>query len=508
MSKSDKSRRVSRQNEPDQGQDVLHQDVQFAEKLLNTAHAIVLVLDLDGKILRFNSYTEHLTGHTLEEVQGKSWFETFLPQHDRERIREIFSQAISGVRTHGNINPIVTKDGNERVIEWFDAPLTDEKSRLVGVLCIGQDITEKRQIEKAKDQQQERLRAILNTTVDAIITINKQGIVDSFNPAAEKLFGYQASEVVGQNVKLLMPQPYHSEHDGYIARYLKTGEKKIIGIGREVVARRKDGSVFPIDLAISEVDHLGFFVGILRDITDRKIAEKQLLDQQNMLRELAMELSLSEERERRLIAAELHDRVGQTLAAAKIKLGVLRQTEGNAKFANELGHIHEIINQTIQATRSLTFELVSPVLHELGLEAALESLVNNAATTHGLRCRFEDDGQSKPLNEATRVTLYKAVRELLINIVKHAGAESFSVSVGRDRQSIRIQVEDDGVGFDMPEEGFHMSKKGGFGLFNIGDRLSYLSGTFEFESQPGHGTRVTLIAPLDIESPNKHGEGI
>ena len=124
----------------------------------------------------------------------------------------------------------------------------------------------------------ERLRAILETAVEGIITIDHRGIIESFNPAAEKIFGYQAAEAIGQNVKLLMPEPYRREHDGYIANYHQTGHARIIGIGREVIGRRKDGSTFPMDLSVSEVNLAGrrLFTGFVRDITDRKAAEKAL----------------------------------------------------------------------------------------------------------------------------------------------------------------------------------------------------------------------------------------
>ena len=128
------------------------------------------------------------------------------------------------------------------------------------------------------EESEARTRTILETAVDAIITIDERGKVESMNPAAERLFGYADTEVIGQNVKMLMPEPYRHEHDGYLHNYLTTGQKKIIGIGREVVGLRKDGSTFPMDLAVSEVQlgHRRLFTGIVRDISDRKEKEEQL----------------------------------------------------------------------------------------------------------------------------------------------------------------------------------------------------------------------------------------
>ncbi len=138
---------------------------------------------------------------------------------------------------------------------------------------------EREKAEEALRESEARTRSILNTTVDGIITITERGIVESLNPAAERIFGYCAAEVIGQNVKMLMPEPYRSEHDGYIGNYTRTGEAKIIGIGREAVGRRKDGSTFPMDLAVSatRLDRQCLFTGVVRDITELNELDARVL---------------------------------------------------------------------------------------------------------------------------------------------------------------------------------------------------------------------------------------
>src|SRR6266508_5303510 len=135
-------------------------------------------------------------------------------------------------------------------------------------------------------QAEERMRSVVNHVVDGIISIDDHGTITTFNPAAERIFGYAAAEVVGRNVSILMPEPYHGQHDGYIANYLRTGQAKIIGIGREVVGQRKDGTSFLMDLSISEV-RLGdrrLFTGMVRDITERKRAEEALRESEQRMR--------------------------------------------------------------------------------------------------------------------------------------------------------------------------------------------------------------------------------
>lgn len=233
------------------------------------------------------------------------------------------------------------------------------------------------------------------------------------------------------------------------------------------------------------------------EIEERKYNEKKLLEQQDKLRSLSSALLLAEERERRRIATELHDHIGQNLAVTKIKLGGLRETlASNKADAKALDDVRGLIEQTLQDTRSLTFELSPPVLYELGLEAALAWLADRSLEKHGLRVEFKDDGQPKPLDDGCRVIAFQAVRELLFNIVKHARAQSATLSVRKDDNEIRIDIEDDGIGFESAEVEASETGSRGFGLFSVRERLGPIGGHLEIKSEPGRGTRVGLVLPL------------
>jgi PAS domain S-box-containing protein len=236
--------------------------------------------------------------------------------------------------------------------------------------------------------------------------------------------------------------------------------------------------------------------GVMRDISEQKEAQAQLLGYQEQLRSLASELSLAEERERRRIATELHDRVGQALAVSKMKLGVLRENASAADQGEWIDDIRSLIEQAIQETRSLIFEISSPILYELGLEAALEWLAEKMEQQRALSCRYRDDGQPKVLEEDLRVLLFQATRELLVNVARHAQANQVGISTRRDGNRMVVVVEDDGLGFDPSKISSWWAKNRGFGLFSIGERLKYVGGSLKVESQPGRGTRITLSVPL------------
>ena len=240
-----------------------------------------------------------------------------------------------------------------------------------------------------------------------------------------------------------------------------------------------------------------YYEGTAQNITKRKEAEEKLMLYQQQLRSLASELSLAEERLRRRIAAELHDHIAQNLAISKIKLESLKD-DVKPGLAKSLKDVINLISQTIDASRSLTFEISPPVLYELGFEAAVGWLVRQTRQRFGLDVEFINDEKPKPLNADIRVLLFQAVRELLVNVVKHAKAKKAKVYTLAVDDNIQVTVEDNGVGFDItainPAKDF---TKGGFGLFNIRERLDQIGGSVIIHSGRKKGTQIILTAPME-----------
>ncbi|MDD2853594.1 MAG: response regulator [Desulfuromonadaceae bacterium] len=232
-------------------------------------------------------------------------------------------------------------------------------------------------------------------------------------------------------------------------------------------------------------------------VTECKLAEHALLEKQQRLSDMTVELSLAEDRERRRIATTLHDSIGQDLALARIKLGMLAKASLSGKEAKILDDAREIIDATIKSVRSITHRISPPILENAGLEAALKWLGRQMESDYNLHVLFTDDLSEKSASKDVNAELYYAARELLINVAKHAETGSARISISRADNCIVITVEDNGIGFhpDTIEEN-SAREGGGFGHFNIRRRIIYLGGSFEVDSSPGTGTRVTIRMPL------------
>jgi signal transduction histidine kinase len=233
---------------------------------------------------------------------------------------------------------------------------------------------------------------------------------------------------------------------------------------------------------------------------ERKRAEKRAKEYQAQLKSMASQLTLAEERERHRLATELHDQISQSLVIPKVKLEALRKSGYGGELDKSLEDVCNLLGQTIQHARNLTLDLSSPVLYELGFEKAVEEwLTNQIQGKYGITVEFETDGQAKPLDDDIRVLLFRNVRELLINVVKHAHAHNVKVSIGRLGEQIYVSIEDDGVGFDSAEIVSRSAKRGEFGLFSIRERLEQLGGHIVIESKSGSGCRIKMMAPLKKE---------
>lgn len=361
-------------------------------------------------------------------------------------------------------------------------------------------------LEKGRLQDSEEWYQRLLKTMNEGFSIRDENTLFTYvNDKFCEMIGYRREELIGRPISDFVEETELILLDEQLKK-----RKRGVRSTYELTWVKKDGEkLYTIMSAAPLYDDDGNFrggFGAMTDITPRKLAEKKLITYQDKLRSLASELSLAEERERRRIATDLHDRIGQTLAITKIKLGALMESVSSQNLVNGLEEIRGLIEQTIGHTRSLTLELSPPILYELGFEAAVEWLTEQIQAQHGILTQFESDDYPRSLEDDVRMLLFKGIQELLFNVVKHARARTVNVSLRKDGDGIEIVVEDDGVGFDTEESKSKIGQMGGFGLFNICERLDHLGGQFRVASKPGRGTRVTISAPLKTDKQASDGE--
>ena len=418
----------------------------------------------------------------------QDWLERVHPE-DRGAAEEQLSRWLGERRRDSQMEyRIVRPDGqvrwlNNRGVATYDA--AGRPLRIVGTTI---DITDRRRVEQALRDQEARLRAIVDNAVDAIITIDDRGLIDTVNPATERLFGYARDEMAGRNVSMLMPEPFRSDHDEYLRRYLGTGEARIIGLGREVVGLRRDGTTFPLDLSVSEFHVAGrrMFTGILHDVTNRRRLEREILE--------------ASANEQRRVGHELHDGLCQQLTGMAFSAEILaRKLEVHAPDVVPLvRRLADEVDQAITQTRALARGLNPVEIHADSLAPALEDLARKVTETFGVSCRFRTECIDTGGGDNTAAThLYRIAQEAISNAVRHGGAKKIELKLRADDRSLSLSITDDGKGFAAGERAAapHEGKRGGIGLQTMSYRAKLINGILDVRPGRGRGVVVTCSVP-------------
>lgn len=431
------------------------------------------VLRRDGTIA-LNRAAERITGYARTDLtSAEAWWST-LHRADGTDARRLYDPPRTEPPPPAPaIVAITRKDGERRHVELTVCTLDDRHELWMLV-----DVTEAGRALDSLRRSEDFLRAIVTTAADAIITIDRTGVVETFNPAAERTFGYPAAEVVGQSLKMLMASPYRDEHDSYIQHYVKTGEARVIGIGREVVGRRKDGTAVPLDLAVSEIDHRRGFTGVMRDLSERRALEWRLAE--------------SQAEERRHMARELHDEVGGHMTGIALLAQALHAALEGAQ-SPATARTRDLVKSIDEAHRRLRAIIhgVMPVdaIPE-GLMAALRKLTRQCEAVSGVACHFECDPAVHVDDPGTALHLYRIAQEALNNAVRHASASAITMSLQREGEHIGIAVHDDGHGLVETVAGHH-----GIGIASMLQRARLLGGDCTVRTRDGGGTSVRCWVP-------------
>jgi PAS domain S-box-containing protein len=358
------------------------------------------------------------------------------------------------------------------------------------------DINDRKLADEAlKDRENEfrsmfELAAVGNAQVDP-----KTGRFLRVNKKFCDLTGYAETELLNMSYRDITYPEDRARDEAEIEKALK-GEREMWSVEKRYT--RKDGKIIWVAVNGTVMRHEGTpwrTVANIIDITERKSYEQSLRSHRLALRNLAAEICQTQEKERRQIADDLHDHIGQNLILAKMKLGELGALL-SGQCSDAIAQMRSLLDQSINDIRSLVRDLSPQVLYELGLEAALDGLAEQTQGKYGLRCSVQVMPLERPVREDIRVVLFQAARELLINVAKHARAKQARVTLKADKNHVTIQVADDGCGFDPTALTLPSSTARGFGLFSIRERVALLGGELHIDSAPDQGSRVTVTVPI------------
>jgi len=423
-----------------------------------------------------------------------------LPANDKERFRGacarsgFASVSVVPIRYHnrivGAIHLADKRKGNVslemiRFVEFIMAPMIGEAISWFDM-------------EESLRQAGAYNRRLIEASLDPLVTIEAKGKIMDVNAATEKVTGRSRTELIGTDFADYFTD-FEKAQSGY-RQVFRDGWVQDYAL--EI--RHRDGHITPVLYNASVYrDEEGKIVGVFaaaRDISERKQAEKAIESYQNELRSLSSRLSLAEESARRQLAVALHDTVGQTQALAQIKLDALGELLTDNKATQAWVEIRNMFEAAVQQTRTLSFELSPPILYELGLDPALEWLGEEFQRRHGFKFHFESAGAASAVDPSLRVLLFQSVRELLTNIVKHAGATHVHIASRIADGRLVVSVRDNGKGF-VADDHRQSGKKNSLGLFSIRERMRSIGGLCAVVSAPGQGAAITLSAPATLKQP-------
>lgn len=467
----------------------------YSEDIVQTMREGLAVLDREHRIQSTNPAFQQMFGLAAAAIEGHRFDELGRPELATQALCNALARLTEDNPVEDfHIDPVEGESPSSRSF-LLDARKIEGAELFLVALS---DVTE---LERARTQRAELgFREALSSAAEGVIMVDPGGRILFANAAAAKLFGYSVSELSGVSVDRLLPSHLAVSHAQHRADYLADASPRAMGTDRDLVGRHKDDTEFPIEVSLSSMGHRSapIVVAFVTDVSERRRAEREIRAYQDRLQRMAFDATITEGRERRRLAGELHDGVVQGLALAKIKLSPLRSAlTGEAQMAVKVAI--ELLDESIEHSRTLVFELSPPVLYDLGLKQALDWLSEDIAKRHAIAVEVRDDGALKPLSDTCKGVLFRAVRELLINVLKHAHTTSARVSLSRVDYDIQIDVQDRGVGFD-PDKITRTSPER-FGLLSVREQINALGGRMRVQSGLGMGTLIRVRVPLQGSTP-------
>ena len=388
--------------------------------------------------------------------------------------------------------------GFHRYEMYLVATVLGASVMLLAVIIFYRQAAERRASDAALRSAQAQVGDLVDSAMDAIISVDESQRIVLFNAAAEKVFLWPRTAMLGQPLDRLLPERFRAAHGGHIERFGRTGAtSRRMGDPRVLHGLRANGEEFPIEASISQhrEGDKKLFTVILRDVTERVRAEEALRKSKEELRELALASDLVREQEKSRIARELHDELAQSLTALKMDVTWLRGhvPAGDKSVSGKLDDIEGLLDGTVAATRRISADLRPLMLDDLGLVPAVEWLVQKFVERNAIPCELDIGAPDLELHDPHASAVFRILQESLTNAARHARASRVEVSIDLRDGAVALRVRDDGRGFSPDDP----RKPGSFGLMGLRERAYLLGGEVNIASEPGRGTTIEVRIPLE-----------
>ena len=467
----------------------------------------VSVCDAEGKLVRINETARRLLryGEDADYRSRTSRCDYYRPDGSSFTFDELpLTRSLRGETVIGENIRMAWPDGTSTWVSSTSAPLLDDAGAVLGAVLTNTEITDLRQAQEQVQQEREKFLALLTMLPGYVVVLSPDHHFTYVNQRFIDLFGEPAGR---ECYRAFSGRDKPCDHCRTFEP-LKTGKPAVWEW------KAPSGRIFEIyDHPFTDLDGSPLVLEFGMDITERKRGQEEvrrhrdhledlvahrtqeLVEHQDRLRLVAAQLALAEEKERKRIATAIHDDLSQTLAFAKLRLGVIRRSGTPATLPEDLALLEDLLGEAIASSRRLMFELSPPILYEMGLAAAIEWLARRVEDVHSLKVEVTLSSNDLNLSQEWQITIFQAVRELLNNAAKHSKASKVRICSRRSGENhVSILVQDDGCGFDP--ESTRITDSSGFGLFNLRERLAHMGGGLTLASKPGDGTTITLKAPL------------
>ena len=461
--------------------------------IFNNSEELIATVNYEGNITKVNPAWKDKLGWTDEELMSRPWID-FIHPDDVERSLKRNELLIEGEASLSFVHRFKKKGDGYCYLSWNVIPLNEENL----IFGIGRDITRQTLAEKELGETKNLLEKTINNLHEAVFVINPENrSVILANEVASELFGYKRKELIGMNTADL-----HVNNEMY-KNFAEKSDPQLNQRGLfqiEYKMKRKNGEVFETENTVTAIqDKKGWrqgVVSVVRDITARKNAERQLEKYQESLKQLTIELSLSEEKQRKEIASNIHDHLSQSLVVSKMNLKEMLSGSKDDHFRTQIEITYKLITEALNNSRKITYDLSPPVLYELGIIETMHWLTEKIASENKIRTSFHSEFDEIKLPDSELILLFRIIQELMYNSVKHANANKISINFFKSGKDLHIVLEDDGKGFNTSKLSDN-SKRNGFGIFAVKERIKNLSGTFSIKSAPGKGCRSEIFIPLN-----------